>query len=185
MVKKCKNNLLFRKNAKEYIELLISMEIPIIIESGGITQFIIGMLKTIFPNIEQLIKEKKIMIVSNSFTFDDKTKGCNGLEHEVINCFNKEDFLGNVVNKEYPELKNVLVFGDNLGDADSIKKINVKKENVIGFGFLNLPIDVLNDENKKEYMENQINEYKNIYDVTLVGDCDYEPIIGILNKIKN
>ena len=185
MVQKCKNNLLFRKNAKEYIELLISMEIPIIIESGGITQFIIGILKTIFPNINQLIKEKKIMVVSNSFTFDEKTKGCNGLEHEVINCFNKEDFLGNVVNKEFPELKSVLVLGDNLGDADSIKKINVKKENIIGFGFINLPADVIDNENKKEYVENKINEYKNVYDVALVGDCDYEPIIDILNKIKN
>lgn len=185
MVQKCKNNLLFRKNAKEYIELLISMEIPIIIESGGITQFIIGILKTIFPNINQLIKEKKIMVVSNSFTFDEKTKGCNGLEHEVINCFNKEDFLGNVVNKEFPELKSVLVLGDNLGDADSIKKINVKKENIIGFGFINLPVDVVDNENKKEYVENKINEYKNVYDVALVGDCDYEPIIDILNNIKN
>ena len=185
MVQKCKNNLLFRKNAKEYIELLISMEIPIIIESGGITQFIIGILKTIFPNINQLIKEKKIMVVSNSFTFDEKTKGCNGLEHEVINCFNKEDFLGNVLNKEFPELKSVLVLGDNLGDADSIKKINVKKENIIGFGFINLPVDVVDNENKKEYVENKINEYKNVYDVALVGDCDYEPIIDILNNIKN
>ena len=118
MTNKCKKNILFRKNAKEYIELLLSMDIPIIIESGGITQFIIAILKTIFPNIQQLINEKKIMVVSNSFTFDEKTKGCNGLEHEVIYCFNKDEFLGNVVNKEFPELKNVLVLGDNLGFAD-------------------------------------------------------------------
>ena len=185
MTNKCKNNILFRKNAKEYLELLISMDIPIIIESGGITQFIIAILKTIFPNIQQLISEKKIMVVSNSFTFDEKTKGCNGLEHEVIYCFNKEEFLGNVVNKEFPELKNVLVLGDNLGDADSVKNINVSKENVTGFGFVNLPIDVLNDENKKEDREKKINEYKKTFDVALVGDCDYEPIIHILKNIKN
>ena len=185
MVKKCKNNLLFRKNAKEYMELLIEMGIPIIIESGGITEFIVAILKTIFPNIYQLIKEKKIMVVSNSFTFDEKTKGCNGLEHEVIYCFNKDEFLGNVVNKEYPELKNVLVLGDNLGDADSVKKINVEKENVIGFGFVNLPINVLNDENKKDHIEKKIREYTNVFDVALIGDCDYEPIIEILKKIQN
>ena len=185
MVKKCKNNLLFRKNAKEYMELLIEMGIPIIIESGGITVFIVAILKTIFPNIYQLIKEKKIMVVSNSFTFDEKTKGCNGLEHEVIYCFNKDEFLGNVVNKEYPELKNVLVLGDNLGDADSVKKINVEKENVIGFGFVNLPINVLNDENKKDHIEKKIKEYTNVFDVALIGDCDYEPIIEILKKIQN
>ena len=185
MTNKCKNNILFRKNAKEYLELLISMDIPIIIESGGITQFIIAILKTIFPNIQQLISEKKIMVVSNSFTFDEKTKGCNGLEHEVIYCFNKEEFLGNVVNKEFPELKNVLVLGDNLGDADSVKNINVSKENVTGFGFVNLPIDVLNDENKKEDRDKKINEYKKTFDVALVGDCDYEPIIQILKNIKN
>ena len=185
MTNNCKNNILFRKNAKEYMELLISMDIPIIIESGGITQFIIAILKTIFPNIQQLINEKKIMIVSNSFTFDEKTKGCNGLEHEVIYCFNKDEFLGNVINKEFPELKNVFVMGDNLGDADCVNNINVSKENVIGFGFVNLPIDVLNDENKKEDKEKKIDEYKKTFDVALVGDCDYEPIIEILKKIKN
>ena len=185
MTNKCKNNILFRKNAKEYMELLISMDIPIIIESGGITQFIIAILKTIFPNIQQLINEKKIMIVSNSFTFDEKTKGCNGLEHEVIYCFNKDEFLGNVINKEFPELKNVFVMGDNLGDADCVNNINVSTENVIGFGFVNLPIDVLNDENKKEDKEKKIDEYKKTFDVALVGDCDYEPIIEILKKIKN
>ena len=185
MTNKCKNNILFRKNAKEYMELLISMDIPIIIESGGITQFIIAILKTIFPNIQQLINEKKIMIVSNSFTFDEKTKGCNGLEHEVIYCFNKDEFLGNVINKEFPELKNVFVMGDNLGDADCVNNINVSKENVIGFGFVNLPIDVLNDENKKEDKEKKIDEYKKTFDVALVGNCDYEPIIEILKKIKN
>ena len=185
MVKKCKNNLLFRKNAKEYMELLMEMGIPIIIESGGITEFIVAILKTIFPNIYQLIKEKKIMVVSNSFTFDEKTKGCNGLEHEVIHCFNKYEFLGKVVNKEFPELKNVLVLGDNLGDADCVKKINVEKENVIGFGFINLSIDDLNNENKKDLREKKIKEYTNIFDVALVGDCDYEFIIEILKKIKS
>lgn len=185
MVKKCQNNILFRNYAKEYMELLISLDIPIIIESGGITQFIVAILKTIFPNILELIKEKKIMVISNTFTFDEKTKGCNGVAHEVINCFNKENFLGNVVNKEFPELKNVLVFGDNLGDINSIKKINVAKENVIGFGFINLPIDVLNDENQKEEKIKKINEYKNVYDVALVGDCDYEPILEIIKNIQN
>ena len=185
MVQKCKKNIMFRNHAKQYMELLLSMGIPIIIESGGITQFIIAIMKTIFPNIQQLLDEKKIMVVSNSFTFDEKTKGCIGLEHEVIYCFNKDDFLGNVVNKEFPELKHVLVLGDNLGDADSVKKINVSKENVVGFGFVNLPIDVLNDDNKKEYINNRIAEYNNAFDVALVGDCDYEPIIEILKKIKN
>jgi HAD superfamily hydrolase (TIGR01544 family) len=185
MVEKCKNNIMFRNHAKQYIELLLSMGVPIIIESGGITQFIMAIMKKIFPNIQQLMDEKKIMIVSNSFTFDEKTKGCNGLEHEVIYCFNKDEFLGNVVNKEFPELKHVLVLGDNLGDADSVKKINVPKENVIGFGFVNLSNDILNDENKKEYVDNRIKEYNNAFDVALVGDCDYEPIIDILNKIKN
>jgi HAD superfamily hydrolase (TIGR01544 family) len=184
MVKKCKKNILFRKYAKEYMELLISLDIPIIIESGGITQFIIAILKTIFPNMLELIKEKKIMVVSNTFTFDEKTKGCNGVAHEVINCFNKEDFLGNIVNKEFPELKYVLVLGDNLGDINSIRKIKVEKENVIGFGFANLPIDVLNNEDKKEERIKKIEEYKNAYDVALVGNCDYEPIIEMLNKIK-
>ena len=57
------------------------------------------------------------------------------------------------------------MLGDNLGDADSVKKINVPKENVIRFGFANLSNDILNDENKKDYVENRIKEYNNAFDV--------------------
>ena len=184
MVEITKNNILFRRHTKEYIELLVSLGITVIIESGGLGQFIASVLKTIIPNFEKYIKEKKIIIVSNMFTFDEKNKGCIGLEHEVINCFNKADFLGSVVNKELPDLKHVIVLGDHLGDADSIKKINVPKENVIGFGFLNLPIEVLTEESKKEYLKKKIEENKKVFDVTLVGDCDYEPIIEFLKNIK-
>ena len=183
MVRKTKNNLLLRKKAIEYLELLMDLGITVIIESGGIGDFIEAYLKIYLPNFERYINEKKIIIVSNMFKFDEKD-GCIGLEHEVINCFNKADFLGNVVNEELPELKHVMVLGDNLGDADSIKKINVPKENVIGFGFLNLPKDILNDESKDDYVQKKINENKKVFDVTFVGDCDYEPIIELLKNIR-
>ena len=184
MIEVTKSNILFRKYTKEYIELLISLGITIIIESGGIGDFIEAVLKKEIPNFGKYLKEKKIIIVSNFFKYDEKSKGCKGLQHEVINCFNKADFLGGVVNQELPELKHVLVLGDNLGDADSIKKINVPKENVLGIGFLNLPIDIINDENKKENLNKKLDEYKKAFDVTLVGDCDYKPIIEILKNIK-
>ena len=184
MVEITKNNILFRKYTKEYIELLISLGITVIIESGGIGQFIESVLKTIIPNLENYIKEKKIIIVSNMFKFDPANKGCYGLVHEVINSFNKADFLGSVVNKELPELEYVMVLGDNLGDADSVGKINVPKKNVIGFGFLNLPKEVIYNEDKKEYLNKKIEENKKAFDVTLVGECDYEPIIELLKKIK-
>ena len=183
MVQKTRHNLLLRRKAIEYLELLMDLGITVVIESGGIGQFIEGYLKLYLPNFERYENEKKIIIVSNMFKFDEK-KGCIGLEHEVINCFNKADFLGNVVNQELPELKHVMVLGDNLGDADSIKKINVPEENVIGFGFLNLTKDVLCNENKKEYVQQKINESKNVFDVTLVGDCDYSPIIELLKKAR-
>ena len=181
MVNKLKNNILFRPKLKEYIELLMSKNIPLIIESGGITQFIYGALKLIFPDIDALIKQKKITIISNSFKFD-KDKGCYGVEHEVIHCFNKADFIGNTIHKEFPELKHVFVLGDHLGDAECVKSFD--KENVIGFGFLNLNKDILNDENKKGFIEDKIKEYNNVFDVTLVGNCDYEPIMEILKRIN-
>ena len=183
MVRRTKSNLLLRRKAIEYLELLMKLDITVVIESGGIGQFIEGYLKVYLPNYERYKNEKKIIIVSNMFKFDDNN-GCVGLEHEVINCFNKADFLGNVVNQELPDLKYVMVLGDNLGDADSIKKINVPEENVIGFGFLNLPKDVINDENKRDYLKKKINESKNVFDVTLVGDCDYSPIIELLKKAR-
>lgn len=184
MVEITKNNILFRKYTKEYIELLISLGITIIIESGGLGHFIESALKTIIPNLENYIQEKKIIILSNMFKFDPINKGCCGIEHEVIYSFNKADFLGDIVKKEFPELKYVMILGDNLGDADSIKKIGVPKENVIGLGFLNLPKEIIYNENKKDYLEKKIEENKKAFDVTLIGECDYEPIIKILKEIK-
>ena len=136
----------------------------------------------IFPDIENLVKQKKIFIISNSFKFDEKDRGCCGVEHEVIHCFNKADFIGKHINQEFPELKHVFVLGDHLGDYECVKSFD--KENVIGFGFVNLPINVLNDENQKDYIQNKIREYNNVFDVALVGNCDYEPIIEILKKIN-
>ena len=182
MVEKNLKNLLFRRNAKKYIELLLNMEIPIIIVSGGITQFIIKVLKTLIKDVEKYIDEKKIYIVSNSFKFDHEKNHCVGLENEVIYCFNKAEFLGNNVNKMFPELTHILVLGDNLGDADSVNKINVDKENIIGVGFLNLPPDVLNDNTKNDCVKNKVEEYQKVYDVVLVGDIDYQPIINLLKK---
>ena len=182
MVQKLKNNIKFRPKLKEYMELLFSKNIPIIIESGGITQFILHALKLIFPNIYTLINQKKIMIISNSFKFDEKTKGCNGVEHEVIHCFNKADFIGNNISKEFPELKHVFVLGDHLGDADCVKKFD--KENVIGFGSVNVEVNYLNNEKKTQEIEKKIEEYNNVFDVALVGNCDYEPIMEILRKIN-
>ncbi len=49
---------------------------------------------------------------------------------------------------------------------------------------LGLLINVLKDENQKEFIENKIKEYNNVFDVALVGNCDYEPIIEILKKIN-
>ena len=181
MVQKLQNNIKFRPKLKEYMELLISKDIPIIIESGGITQFIYGALKLVFPDIDILIKEKKVMIISNTFKFDEKG-GCSGLEHEVIYSFNKAKFIGNVINKEYPELKHVFFLGDHLGDAECTKSFD--KENVIGFGFINLSKDILHDENKKDFVEKRIKEYNDVFDVALVGNCDYEPIMEILKKIN-
>lgn len=185
MIQKLKHNIKFRPKLKEYIELLMEMDIPLIIESGGITQFIHGILKYIIPDIDELIEKKKIAIISNKFKFDPISKGCCGIEREVIHCFNKADFIGNIIKNEYKEAKNILVLGDNLGDADCVKKLDVDINNVIGFGFINLSKDILLDENKKEFIENKIKEYNNIFDMALVGNCDYQPIINLLKSFKN
>ena len=82
----------------------------------------------------------------------------------------------------FPELTHILILGDNLGDADSVNKIKVDKENIIGVGFLNLPPDVLNDNTKNDCVKNKVEEYQKVYDVVLVGDIDYQPIINLLKK---
>ena len=68
---------------------------------------------------------------SDHFTFDEKTKGCNGLEHEVIYCFNKDEFLA---------AKNNKIFGFRKG-KDSLQGAFLKIKEFCFFILIHGPLN--------------------------------------------
>lgn len=174
----------FRNYIKEYIDLLISMEIPVIIISGGITQFIEDLLKIISAEYELYLKQKKIFIISNTLIFDNE-KGCIGYSDEIVDTFNKSSFVKYTLNQFYPDANKIFVLGDHLNDYDAVHELNMPKENIIGISFVNIKPSIINDDNQKENMNKEIDTYKKIYDINLVGDTDYTFIIKLLEIIKN
>ena len=158
-----KNNFIFRKGLKELFQKLINYDIPIIIISGGLEKPIDIMLESVIDNYHQLKEKNKIILLANSFLFDENGI-VNGYSKPVIYTFNKEDIIQDEIQKKYPNVNKVFIMGDHLNDYDSIKGLNLKRNNIIGIGFINL---LENERKEKEFQ--LIKNFKEIYDITIIN----------------
>ena len=183
MLEKLKDKFELRNYTKEFIELLIKLEIPIIIVSGGIQEVIIDLLKKTIKDFELYCKQKKIIIIANELYFDEE-RGCVGYSNDVIYAFNKSSFVKDVVRNNFPEIENILIMGDHLNDYDCVNDLNLTQDNVIGFGFVNIKPELIGDETKKEEIQKNINDYKKVYDVNLIGDTDFLFLVKILELFE-
>ena len=183
MLEKLKDKFEIRKYLKEYFELLIELEIPIIIISGGIKEVIIDLLKQSIKNFELYCTQKKIMIIANELIFD-KENGCIGYNPDVIYTFNKSSFVKKIIEKNFPQIENYLIFGDHLNDYDSVLDLNLTQEHIIGFGFINIKPEYIKDETKKKEITKNIEDFKKVYDVNLIGDADFLFMLKIMEMFK-
>ena len=184
MLEKYKDKFELRNYTKEFFEFLIKLEIPIIIVSGGVQQVIIDLLKESINNFELYCKEKKIIIIANELYFDEE-KGCIGYSPDVIDCFNKSSFVKDAMTKNFPEIENILILGDHLNDYDCVQDLKLAKDNIIGFGFININPEFIGDESKTEEIQNNINEFKKIYDINLIGNTDFLFMIKMLELFED
>ena len=183
MLEKFKEKYELRKYTKELFELLIKLDIPIVIVSGGVKEVIIDLLKTSINNFEKYLSEKKIIIIANELYFEED-KGCIGHSTNVIYAFNKSNFVKETIKNNFPQVKNVIVMGDHLNDFDSVQDLEINKNDIIGIGFVNIKPEILNDETKKEIIKKNVEEYNNVYDVNLIGDNDFDFIIKLFEKFQ-
>jgi 2-hydroxy-3-keto-5-methylthiopentenyl-1-phosphate phosphatase len=184
MLEKLKEKFELRKYTKELFELLMKLEIPIIIVSGGIQEVIIDLLKNIMPDFELYCKQKKILIISNTLYFEEG-KGCVGHSKDVIYAFNKSSFVKNSIEKNFPEIKNIFIMGDHLNDYDSVRDLNMAQDNIIGLGFVNIKPELIGDETKKDEIQKNIDDYKKVYDINLIGDTDFLFMIKLLELFED
>ena len=153
-------NIHFRKGAKEFLIKMNNMNIPVIIMSSGVGNILKAFLEKegcLFDNIE---------IVSNFFEFQDKKAHID--LNSIMATLNKEyKKIPQNVRKKLEEKENALLFGDLIED---IKMANEEKlSNTITFGFL--------DANVEQNLE----AYRNNFDVVLTDDNNFNDVIRILN----
>lgn len=178
-----KDKFYFRKELKLFFEKLLTLNIPIIIISGGIKEIIENLLLDFLGNIyTEMITKHLLTILANEFTYDNQNN-VNGYIQPVIHTFNKGKFVKDAININYPNLKltNIFVMGDHLNDYDSIKEIDeVKdKKNIIGIGFINI-----NPNSEfKEKEEKTIEEYKNVFDVNILSNGGFEYINNLIDSL--
>jgi len=159
-----KRNIKLREGVIETFNLLNENNIPILILSSAVGDFIEFVIKDnniFYPNIH---------IITNFYNYDDAGKVI-GYKDKVIHNFNKNE----AAIKETPHFDktkdrpNVLLFGDSLNDIKMIEGVDHKT--VIFVGFLNNKI------------EERLELFKDKYDIVITNDGSFEQILELLKEI--
>lgn len=151
-----------RDGVEDFLRFLRDMHVPVIILSASA----IGDLIPMFLKSKGLLYDN-ITVVSNFFDWDSEG---NMKAHvgPIIHSENK----GEAAVEKFPvyekllERRNVLIFGDSLGDVEMIGKFPY--ENLLKFGFLN------------EKVDERIDEYRKRYDCVILNDGNFEFVNNFL-----
>lgn len=153
------NLLTYRDWAKNFLNKMHELDVPVIIISAGIGNVISAF----------LIKEgdyySNIHIISNTIEF--KNGIIKWLKWNTIHSLNKDIVHGDKkVLKILNERKNILLFGDLVADT---KMIPIDKEkDALKFGFLD------------DKIEKNLEFYKQVYDVVIKDEGSFDYILNII-----
>ncbi|XP_056634989.1 cytosolic 5'-nucleotidase 3-like [Diorhabda sublineata] len=158
--------LQLRDNTKEFFNLLEEEEIPILLVSAGIGDIIESTMRN------EGVSNSKIEIAANYLNFDHEGR-LNGLKTPPIHKLNKTDCIKD--KQFYNTLKekgNVIVIGDQLGDAVMVEKLdNVNTVLKIGF-FYGEP-------------DSALPKWQDTFDIILKDDQSMNIPNAVLNLLKN
>jgi len=162
VVKSGENQL--REGIPEFISTLNKNEMPLIILSAS------GLGK---DAIKIFLEEENVLlnnvnIISNSYEWDSKGNAITAKE-PIIHSMNKDlEVIRDLsVFEKIKNRGNVLLLGDNLSDSKVVD--NIEFDNLIKIGFLN------------DNVGSNLEEYKENYDVILLGD----PSMDYVNQLVN
>lgn len=154
------NALIFRDGVEDFLGFLKKRKIPLIIMSASVGDLIME-----FMN-QKGVYYDNVQAISNLLEWD-KTGKATGIK-DIIHVFNKTE-----VEVGFSEVKgrtNVLLLGDSIGDVGMIEGFPYK--NLIKIGFLN------------ENVEQNMDLFKQNYDVVLLGDGNFSFINDLIKEIK-
>jgi len=161
-----KGRIQFREFSLDFFDMLNKNNIPlVIISSAGLGGESIRM---VFEKENKM--SSNIHIISNYLEFNEKGV-CVGIREPIIHVLNKKEVSvkGLPVYEDLLKRKNVLLFGDGLGDVEMIE--GFPYDNLIKIGFLD------------EMVEESLKDYKKAFDVVIIGDGDFSFINDLLKEI--
>ncbi|MCL2355139.1 MAG: haloacid dehalogenase-like hydrolase [Oscillospiraceae bacterium] len=153
----------FRDGAKEFLDKMSENNIPIIIISAGIGNFVEQFL------VKNNCNYDNIYIVANFIRFKDGT--AIGMSNNVIHSLNKNEVsLPKEIKEKVANRKNILLLGDLVADIKMVSE--EKRDHTLRIGFLEADVE--------EYME----QYKESFDIVCTNNTSYKELLKIL-KIPN
>jgi 5'-nucleotidase len=158
-------NIVLRKELKDFLSLANESDIPIVIISSSA----LGETISMFLEKENLLFDN-IKIISNEFIWNNEGYAIE-IKEPIIHIFNKDE---TIVSKfpffdQIKDKKNVILLGDSLGDLGMIK--GFEYDNLIKIGFLN------------ENIEQSLEIYKKSFDVVILNDGDFSYINQLMEQI--
>lgn len=156
--------LKFRKGAKKFLETMKSKNIPVIIISAGIGNFIKDFL------IANNCDFDNIYIISNFIEF--KNSIAIGISDNIIHSLNKSEVsLPDDIKMLINNRPNIVLLGDSLSDVRMAKES--ARKNALKIGFLDENIE----ENKSFFEE--------AFDIVATDNTGFDSIMNILSIFDN
>lgn len=154
----------FRSGAKEFLENMRDRNIPVIMISAGIGNFIEQFLKNNECNFDN------IYIVSNFIKFENGI-AVGVLENNVIHSLNKNEVsLPEEIMQLVVDRPNIILLGDSVSDTKMAQE--EKRNNALKIGFLEEKVE----ENRK-YFEDQ-------FDLVCTDNTDYNDLSKVLPILR-
>ncbi len=158
--------LRFREGALDFIKTLDSNNIPLVFLSAAPGDMLVEYLK------KNNLFQENVHVISNRYEFDSQGKALKILE-PIIHVFNKGEASlreFSLYEDQLKDRKNIILMGDTLGDADMAEGSD--SNDVIKIGFLN------------ENVEENLEQFKEAFDVVLLGDPGMDYINELLESFN-
>ncbi|MEK6891506.1 MAG: hypothetical protein AABX03_05220 [Nanoarchaeota archaeon] len=154
----------FREGTRKFTMSLHKLNIPLIFITASVGDMVSEYIKKegiLFDNVH---------VIGNNFEYDSSGKVI-GVKFPIIHTLNKSEASIHKLKiyKELLDRKNVLLLGDSLEDIHMVAGFPYK--NLIKIGFLN------------ENIENNLDKFKEAFDVVITGDGDFSEVNKVLKEI--
>ena len=157
------NMMKFRDGAQEFLKKMHDKNIPIIIISAGIGNFIKEFL------IQNNALYDNIYIVANFIKFENGI--ATGISNNIIHSLNKNDIsIPNEVKDLIKDKENIVLLGDGIDDIKMVSED--KKDPTLKIGFLNANT------------EKDFNEYMKAFDVVGHNNASFNELMDTFNIFK-